>query len=163
MGPRGGFAVRVRASRVLIAFAVAVLAVGAAAPPAQAATWCQCVKYVANYIGRIGIDYAYQAGPNLVNMGHKHYWPTINGPYPKKGDILVMGRWVLGSGKYGHIGFVQGWKVNKKGKLIISMRSANWGNSGLFRDNGCKNVNIVRIPYSGGISWQYSGLNFYRK
>jgi hypothetical protein len=151
------------ARRLLIALVVAALVATGFAAPATAATRCQCVTYVANVIGRIGVYAAKDAGPKLVAEGHKRYYPSLSGARPRSGDILVFQAYTLGAGQYGHIGFVEKYRVNSSGRLVLWMRSANWGRKELFRDHGCTNVNIVRLPSVGGLRWRTPGLAFYRR
>jgi surface antigen len=151
----------VRARRVLIALAVVVLATSSFASPADARSRCQCTQYVANYIGRMGIYAAKDAGPALRRMGHPRYWPSPHGLKPRRGDIIVFQPGVMwASRRYGHIGFVHSYSTDRKGRLVLYMRSANFRARHQFRDRGCTNVSVVRLP---AVKWSRRGVAFYRR
>lgn len=149
-----------RAHRYLIALAVAVLAVGSFTSPALARSKCQCVEYVANHIGRMGVYAAKDAGPALRRLGYPRYRPSRHGLKPRRGDIVVFQPGVMYASRYGHIGFVQSYRTDRKGRLVLYLRSANWRTRHLFRDRGCTNVSVVRMP---AVNWGRRGVAFYRR
>jgi surface antigen len=127
---------------LLTAFAAASTVVTASfsnIKPAVAAPFCQCPIYVNNRFQLQNVSgNAKDYGSVLQRNGF-----TQVGPQP--GAVVVMQTSFPGAHTtYGHIGVVE--RVNGNG--TIAVRGANQGNSGLFGEFNCGNVNVTNFGTS---------------
>ena len=120
---------------------------------AQAAGWCQCTTFVANYKG---------LPASYPNAGDWDSWlPSVGHPldnYINNGDILVLEPNVNGAGSLGHVGIVMTSSDQGGGYWNITMRSANWaGGSSAGTVANCTNVTdynfTIRVGPGSGVSF----------
>ncbi len=126
------------------------------APATQAsaapASFCQCVIYVQNYIGRINTGHAKDAGQALKARGYRESTSPMG-----INDIVVLQPNFKGANPTsGHIAFLASYS-SRGGTVSVILRGANQP-GGWWTDHGCYNVSRWSFSYSNG--W---GIKYYRR
>ena len=125
----------------------------AAATPAAAATSCECVIYVQNYIGHINTYYAKDAGPALRAMGYRESASPMG-----INDIVILQPKFAGAFAAGHIAFLASYR-SSGGTVSVTLRGTNQpAPNGKWTDHNCFNVSLWSFSYSNS-----SGIRYYRR
>jgi len=136
-----------------VATVTAALGLSIALPAsAEAASFCQCVTYVQNYIGHINTLYAKNAGPPLKAMGYRE-----SGSPMGINDIVVLQPGFAGANATaGHIAFLASY--TKSGNTFsVILRGANQP-GGWWTDHNCSNASRWSFSYANN-----SGIRYYRR
>ena len=139
----------------LMAILLAIAAIAPLTSPlpahAAAASYCQCVTYVQNYVGYINAYYAKDAGPALKARGYRESATPMG-----INDIVVLQPGFAGASGYGHIAFLASYR--KSGSTVTATLRGTNQPGGWWTDHSCYNVSLWTITYSN--NW---GIRFYRR
>lgn len=111
------------------------------APPAGAASYCQCVTFVQRYEHLSG---AMANGTDMGRVLRRNGFRYIgHGVAPRPGDVAVWH--TSGRSPYGHVAVVHAIRLTRRG-LTVVFRGANQGGH-FFTQVSCHDVSFVELRY----------------
>ncbi|MBB5866822.1 hypothetical protein F4553_000201 [Allocatelliglobosispora scoriae] len=125
------------------------LSIVAPAAPAQAAAFCECVKYVKTRYTLTHVGDAYQWEGFLPLEG----WTKMTVGTARVGDIVVWDQWEMP--QWGHIAIVQAIYGSSQGLSMVFRGSNQAGTK--FTQNNCNNVS----DWSSTTAW--GNASFFHK